>query len=121
MVPEVLWTWMACAAIYALPARYEPFGLSVLEAALSACALVLGDIASLHENWDDVAVFVPPGDDAALANALLALAVDATRRTRMGLAARARARTQFGLDGMARAYFAAYQEIKALVAIPAGA
>jgi glycosyltransferase involved in cell wall biosynthesis len=26
--------WMAEAAIYALPARYEPFGLSALEAAL---------------------------------------------------------------------------------------
>ena len=32
------------ASIYALPARYEPFGLSILEAALSGCALVLGDI-----------------------------------------------------------------------------
>jgi glycosyltransferase involved in cell wall biosynthesis len=32
--------WMAEAAIYALPARYEPFGLSALEAALSGCALV---------------------------------------------------------------------------------
>ncbi len=33
-----------------LPARYEPFGLSVLEAALSGCALVLGDIPSLRES-----------------------------------------------------------------------
>jgi hypothetical protein len=48
------------ASIYALPARYEPFGLSVLEAALSGCALVLGDIASLRETWGDAAVYVPP-------------------------------------------------------------
>jgi hypothetical protein len=47
-----------------LPARYEPFGLSVLEAALSGCALVPGDIASLRGNWDGVAEFVCP-DDAA--------------------------------------------------------
>jgi glycosyltransferase involved in cell wall biosynthesis len=32
---------LATSAIYALPARYEPFGLSALEAALSGCALVL--------------------------------------------------------------------------------
>ena len=54
--------WYERAAIYALPARYEPFGLSVLEAASQGCALVLGDIASLRENWDDAAVFVPPDD-----------------------------------------------------------
>ena len=35
-----------------LPARYEPFGLSILEAALSGCALVLGDLPSLRELWD---------------------------------------------------------------------
>ena len=43
--------WFAHAAIYCLPARYEPFGLSVLEAGLSGCALVLGDIPSLREIW----------------------------------------------------------------------
>ena len=42
--------WFARAGIYALPAVYEPFGLSVLEAALSGCALVLGDIPSLARN-----------------------------------------------------------------------
>ncbi|HEX3866176.1 MAG TPA: glycosyltransferase family 4 protein, partial [Gemmatimonadaceae bacterium] len=31
----ILASWMARASIYALPARYEPFGLSALEAALS--------------------------------------------------------------------------------------
>src|SRR3989337_4576415 len=43
--------WYARASIYALPARYEPFGLSVLEAATAGCALVLGDIPSLRANW----------------------------------------------------------------------
>ena len=35
---------LAAAPICALPSRYEPFGLCALEAALSGCALVLGDI-----------------------------------------------------------------------------
>ena len=55
----------ARAAIYCLPARYEPFGLSVLEAALSGCALVLGDIPSLRENWTGAAEFAPPDDASA--------------------------------------------------------
>jgi glycosyltransferase involved in cell wall biosynthesis len=58
--------WYSRAAIYAHPALYEPFGLSVLEAALSGCALVLGDIASLREIWDGAAVFVKPGDRESL-------------------------------------------------------
>lgn len=61
--------WFERAAIYTLPARYEPFGLSVLEAAFAGCALVLGDIPSLRENWDSAALFVSPADSGALADA----------------------------------------------------
>jgi glycogen(starch) synthase len=56
---------LARAAIFALPARYEPFGLLPLEAALSGCALVLGEIPSLREVWGDAADFVPPEDHDA--------------------------------------------------------
>src|SRR5579871_4857982 len=68
--------WYGRASIFCHPARYEPFGLCVLEAALSGCALVLGDIASLRENWEDAALFVPPDDRVALKQALLELIND---------------------------------------------
>ena len=42
---------LARASIFAAPALYEPFGLGPLEAGLSGCALVLGDIDSLREVW----------------------------------------------------------------------
>src|SRR5436190_1514960 len=58
--------WFGAAAIYALPAVYEPFGYTPLEAGLSACALVLGDIDSLRENWEGAAVFVDPHDSQTL-------------------------------------------------------
>ncbi|KYF85429.1 glycosyl transferase family 1, partial [Sorangium cellulosum] len=64
---------LARASICAHPARYEPFGLSVLEAALSGCALVLGDIPSLREVWRDAALYVDPGDAGALRRALRSL------------------------------------------------
>ena len=63
---------IARAAIYALPAHYEPFGLSILEAAMSGCALVLGDIPSLREIWGDAAVFVHPDNRDAVARCLAA-------------------------------------------------
>lgn len=79
------------AAIYAHPARYEPFGLSVLEAALSGCALVLGDIRSLRELWDGAALFVPPDDSGALADAIEALIDDPSLRSQLASAASSRA------------------------------
>jgi glycosyltransferase involved in cell wall biosynthesis len=58
------------ASIYALPARYEPFGLSILEAALSGCALVLGNVNSLQELWNGAAVFVNPSKKEELIEAI---------------------------------------------------
>jgi glycosyltransferase involved in cell wall biosynthesis len=110
LTPPELAPWFARAAVYALPARYEPFGLSALEAALAGCALVLGDIPSLREVWGDAAVFVPPDDTAALREALLGLMRDGERRSR--LAARARARAQRYTPGrMADGYLGAYREL----------
>lgn len=97
------------AAIYSLPARYEPFGLSVLEAGLSGCALVLGDIPSLRENWDGAAIFVSPDGPDELHRVLQALINDAPRRQVLGLRARARA-SGFSTDAMAEAYLAAYEQ-----------
>lgn len=48
---------MSRAAVFAHPAKYEPFGLAVLEAARHRCALVLADIPSLRELWEGAAIF----------------------------------------------------------------
>jgi glycosyltransferase involved in cell wall biosynthesis len=102
--------WLARAAIHAHPARYEPFGLGVLEAALAGCALVLGDIDSLRERWDGAAAFAPPDDDDAIAGAIEELATDGVRRR--ALAARARARAlALSPERMALGYLALYREL----------
>jgi glycosyltransferase involved in cell wall biosynthesis len=99
--------WYGRCAIYVHPARYEPFGLAVLEAAAAGCALVLGEIPSLRENWEGAAVFVDPRDPAALRDALDSLIADDAARTRLGASARARARG-FSCDAMTDAYLHAY-------------
>ena len=48
----------ASATVFASAARYEPFGLSVLEAALAGMRLVLWDMPTFRELWDGVAQFV---------------------------------------------------------------
>lgn len=112
LAPEDLASWLARAAIYALPARYEPFGLSVLEAALSGCALALGDIESLREVWGDAAVFVPPDDPVCLAHAISGLARDDARRTRLAGRATERA-LRYTAERMTREYLEVYGELMA--------
>jgi glycogen synthase len=102
--------WLGRASIYALPARYEPFGLSVLEAALSRCALVLGDIPSLRETWDSAALFVEPNDDEALAWALDRLTDEPALREALAAESQARAR-KLTPTRMAGSYLRAFEEL----------
>ena len=83
--------WYARAAVFVSPARYEPFGLAALEAAMAACALVLADLPTLRELWDDAALFVPPDDPDQLVSALNALADDPELLSSLGALARSRA------------------------------
>ena len=92
---------MARAAVFAAPARYEPFGLGILEAGLAGCALVLGDLPSLREVWGEAATYVQ--DDASLTAGVRAALEDASR----GTAARERALT-YSPARTARGYLEAY-------------
>lgn len=97
----------ARASIYAMPARYEPFGLSILEAALSGCALVLGDIATLRELWEGAALFVDPKDPDELQKLLAHLCSDPGARQRLAEKAHYRA-MQFSAELMAKRTFEVY-------------
>lgn len=110
LAPDDVAAWMARASIYALPARYEPFGLSALEAALAGCALVLGDLPSLREVWGPAARYVPPGDPGALGHAISTLIRDPLLRGVLAASARARA-SRFTPARMARAYRELYDEL----------
>ena len=59
----------ARATVFVSLARYEPFGLAVLEAARAGCALVLSDIPTFRELWDGAAIFVDPRRGRAAAAA----------------------------------------------------
>ncbi len=107
---ETLFTWYARASIYALPALYEPFGYTALEAAQMGCGLVLGDIASLREVWQDAAVYVAPRDPDAWAFQLNALSRDESRLRSLGDAAQKRARL-FSTAKMTQLYVRAYDQL----------
>lgn len=102
--------WLARASIFAHPAKYEPFGLSVLEAALSGCALVLADIPSLRETWGAAAVFVDPDQPSAWTGTLNRLIADRGGREELARRALERARC-FSPGAQATAYLASYEAV----------
>jgi glycosyltransferase involved in cell wall biosynthesis len=98
---------MARASIFVAPAVYEPFGLSVLEAAAAGCALILSDIPTFRELWSGAAVFVQPRNTQQLAEALQRVCRDADLRAELQRAARLRAGRYSAatmLDGYCQAY-----------------
>jgi glycosyltransferase involved in cell wall biosynthesis len=108
--PAALAQKMAQAAIFAAPARYEPFGLAVLEAALAGCALVLSDIPTFRELWDGAATFVAADDVSGWRRALQSLCVDPALTARGGEKARARA-ARYTASRMRESYLDAYNSL----------
>jgi glycosyltransferase involved in cell wall biosynthesis len=101
---------LAARPVFASAALYEPFGLSVLEAAQAGCALVLSDIPTHRELWDGVALFVDPRDDVGFASAINDLFDRAQDRERLGQIARERAR-RYSPQQMARSMAGIYARV----------
>jgi glycosyltransferase involved in cell wall biosynthesis len=95
-VPDVA-AWLRRAAVYVHPARWEGFGLGVLEAMLAERPVVASDVSSLPELVGDAGVLVRPDDAPALASGV-SQAFDSPE---LGAAARVRARREFSVAKMA--------------------
>lgn len=102
--------YLSKSAIYALPAKYEPFGLSILEAAASGCALVLGDIPSLKENWEGAAIFADPGNTKEITEAIEYLIQHDKIRNELADKARERA-SGFSLKSFSDRYYQLYENL----------
>jgi glycosyltransferase involved in cell wall biosynthesis len=104
---------MQHAAVFAAPAVYEPFGLTVLEAAAAGCALVLADIPTFRELWRGAALFVEPRDQSAFSTAINRLCREPRLRGWMQRAARRRA-LRYTLSAMADDYCKLYARMLAV-------
>jgi glycogen synthase len=90
---------LASSRVFASPARYEPFGLTVLEAAQAGCALILSDIPTFRELWDGAALFLDPDDAEGWAAMLARIARTPDLATDLGERAR-RQSAQYGTEAM---------------------
>lgn len=112
LAPPDLAQWYARAAVYVSTAKYEPFGLAILEAALSGCALLLNDIPSLREIWSDAALFCDVSNAIALRADIQAFVDDPLLRGQMSTRARNHA-LQYTQSRMVQGYLASYKRAKA--------
>lgn len=102
--------WLEGASIYVNPALYEPFGLAVLEAARAGCALVISDLKTLKEVWQEDARYFDPRDDEELTETLLHLIEENATRKKYQKKARQRA-LQFSVSDLGNSYFRLYKEL----------
>jgi glycosyltransferase involved in cell wall biosynthesis len=109
-VPDVA-AWLGRATLLVHPARWEGFGLGVLEAMLAGLPVVATDISSLPELVVDgeTGVLVKPDDAAALASGI-ARALD---RPQLGEGGLERARSRFSVNRMADQTAALYLSVTA--------
>lgn len=112
-------TLLLQASIYLSPARYDPFGLLPLQAALAGCALLLADIPSYRELWDGAALFFRSDDPIDLRLQWAHLIGDARLRSELARRAARRAAERYTSAGMAEAYLALYTRLSALSSVPA--
>jgi glycosyltransferase involved in cell wall biosynthesis len=94
------------------PARQEPLGRVLLEAAAAGVACVASDVGGTREIFPpqaNAARLVPAGDEIALADAIAELLADADERRRMAQAARRRAEEAFDVRTSAARLFEHYR------------
>ena len=106
------------AAVVCVPSRREGYGVAAREAMAYGRAVVTTGVGGLADAIEDgvTALVVPPGDAAALREALEQLLGDSALRERLGAAAREKAREAFSWTEATTATIDAYEAAAALPA-----
>jgi glycosyltransferase involved in cell wall biosynthesis len=110
--PEERAAFMRGLDVFVMPSFTEGTPNSIIEAMAHGLPVVASDVGGIPDVLDaDSGILVPPGDAAALAEALLRLARDAGLRARMGKAARARYLRLFSPSAVLPVFLGTYRRV----------
>ncbi len=103
--------WLRQAEVFVHPARWEGFGLALLEAMLASLPVVASEVSSIPEIVEDgsTGLLVPPDDVPRLADALTRMLDDPELARGYGAAGLARARGEFSVAAMAERTIEVYE------------
>jgi len=110
LAAEEIPRWYQNVAIMVACPRYEPFGITPLEAMASGCAVVASRTGAFEYivKPGETGALVPTGDAQALADALITLMQDPEKIVSMGSAGRDRVTAEFSIEkeaeGIAQVY-----------------
>jgi phosphatidylinositol alpha-mannosyltransferase len=111
---------LAAKAMVAPSLGGESFGMVLTRAFACATPVVASDIEGYREVMaDDVGYSVPPGDPAAVADAVAALLADDRARCEAGLAARRLAEERYSWEGIGRRLVGVYDRVLGRVPVAA--
>ncbi|MDT3398146.1 glycosyltransferase [Streptomyces sp. B1866] len=118
--PERVPALLRGADLVLCPADYEPFGIVPLEAMACGTPVVATAVGGQRDTVADPGTgrLVPPGDPAALAEAVSGLLADPAARAACGAAGRRRVLSRYGWDRVAAAAEDVYRQV--LARHPAG-
>lgn len=102
--------YMDRSSIFIMPSKYEKFGLTVLIAAKSSCALILPDTSFYREIWGDSALYFTSYDEEQAYFICQLLISDERLRNEMAKSAFERSR-KFTAERMAGEYFNLYETL----------
>ena len=104
--------WLRRAVLFVHPARWEGFGLALLEAMLAGLPIVASSVSSIPEIVEDATtgLLVPRDDVGQLAGAVNLLLDDPVLARSYGAAGLERARTLFSVAAMTERTLAVYRD-----------
>jgi glycosyltransferase involved in cell wall biosynthesis len=99
--------------VYLIASKFEPFGVSVLEAMGARLPIIATEVNEMPEILEQgrAGMLVPAGQPAALASAIEKLAADPARRAELGGRAQTLARERYNLRSLVDAYVGLYEEL----------
>lgn len=120
IAPADLPPWYTRCLVATAPARYEGYGLTMIEAMAAGCATVAARTGGYPDMIaeGETGTLLPEATPGALTAALAPLLDDPARAEAMGAAGRARAVARFSIEGEAAAINAVYERMWAGTALP---